>query len=271
MKINQIIKFILVSVFINFLFQTTAFAQDSDVEELNLIEMELDKSAKPAISDEDETAPTKTTLPETSRPEVKSDQEALEKLTEFRQVSVLQKRYLPRTGRFQLYAGPMMTLNDPWFNVLGGSFKFGYNLTESLGLEANYSFMSTDKTMALKELSQENNIQTQSFVSTKSYYSLGVNWTPIYGKMTWLNEKIVYYDTYFGVGFGGTEIQNGDVQDTLSLNLGQIFSISKAYAFRWDLTWNFFEARQIDATQGTYNNVILSAGFSFFFPEATYR
>lgn len=267
MKITILTTFILTS-----LIGAPVWAQDSDVEELNLIEMELDKSASPRFSDEETTdiPATKSNVKEEGA-KAPSLQEDLSHLSEFRQVSVIQKRYLPRTGRFQAYAGPSMTLNDPWFNVMGASLKLGYNLSEAWGLEGNYSFLSTDKTMALKELSKENNIKTDGFVYTKSYYTLGVNWTPLYGKMTWLNEKIVYYDIYFSLGFGGTEIQTGDNQDTFSVGAGQIFSITKAYAFRWDLSWNFFEAKQIDASQGTYNNVILSAGISIFFPEAGYR
>jgi len=252
-----------------------AKTQDSDVEELNLIQLELDKNAAPQVNEDDSTSET---APLTRQQQVDAQKASpdisnreLSRLTDFKQVSVIQKRYLPRTGRFQAFVGPSITLNDPWFNVLGASVKLGYNFTEAWGIEGNYSFMSTDKTMALKELSKENNITTENFVYVKSYYTLGVNWTPLYGKMTWLNEKIVYYDTYFGLGMGATEIQNGIKEDTFSINAGQIFSVTKGQAFRWDLTWNFFEAKQVNSSQGTYNNVIISAGFSFFFPEANYR
>ena len=271
---NTIIRaFILTSLIAGFA-SSQAYAQDSDVEELNLIQLELDKTAAPAVSDDEpaeNVAPAKQQQTEEKRISPDMTNEELSRLAEFKQVSVIQKRYLPRTGRFQAFIGPSMTLNDPWFNVMGASVKLGYNFTEALGIEGNYSFMSTDKTMALKELSKENNITTENFVYVKSYYTLGINWTPLYGKMTWLNEKIVYYDIYFGIGMGGTEIQNGVKEDTFSINAGQIFSITKGKAFRWDLTWNFFDAKQVNSSQGTFNNVIISAGFSFFFPEANYR
>lgn len=267
MKNKILIAFILTS-----LMAVSSWAQDSDTEELNLIEMELDKGSPPVNEEEsNDSSGTRSSSTSTSSVGSEMTHEELSRLSDFKQVSVIQRRYLPRTGRFQAYIGPAMTLNDPWFNVLGASVKLGYNFTEAWGIEGNYSFMSTDKTMALKELSKENNITTENFVYVKNYYTLGVNWTPLYGKMTWLNEKIVYYDIYFSAGFGATEIQTGDNQETFNIGAGQIFSISKAYAFRWDLSWNFFEAKQVDTSQGTYNNVIISAGFSFFFPEASYR
>jgi outer membrane beta-barrel protein len=245
---------------------------DGDSEELNLIEMELDKTAPQKGEDENqEPSTTRTSPADQAKPSTDMTYEDLTRMTDFKQVSVIQKRYLPRTGRFQAFVGPSMTLNDPWYNVMGASFKLGYNFTESLGIEGNYSFMSTDKTQAQKELKQENNITTDSFVYTKSYYLIGVNWSPFYGKMTWLNKKIVYYDIYLTAGYGATTIQNNQSESTFSVGAGQIFSITKAYAFRWGIDWNFFNAKQIDASQGTYNNVIISAGLSFFFPEASYR
>lgn len=279
MKITFLSTFILTSLLAGLIFNQ-AFAQDSDVEELNLIQLELDKNSAPAVTEEETSElPAGTKLQQQQQPAVETPMkpasdmtyEELSRLTDFKQVSVIQKRYLPRTERFQAYVGPAMTLNDPWFNILGASFKLGYNFTETWGIEGNYSFMSTDKTMALKELGKENSITAENFVYIKNYYTLGVNWTPLYGKMTWLNEKIVYYDIYFTAGFGSTEIQSGLKEDTFNIGAGQIFSITKAYAFRWDLSWNFFEAKQVNSSQGTFNNVIISAGFSFFFPEANYR
>ncbi len=250
------------------------WAQDSDVEELNLIELELRKGETTTRSSDD-SEPTSSEATRTQGAETKNSEsptyDDLGNLVEFKQVSVIQKRYLPRTGRFQAYLGPSITLNDPWFNVYGGTLRLGYNFLEAWGIEAGYSFMSTNKSQARKELADENNITTENFVYTKSYYNIDINWTPLYGKMAWFNERILYYDTYFSVGFGGTEIQTGDVQSTFHFGFGQIFSISKSTAFRWDLSWNFFEADQIDNSQGAYNNVFLSAGLSFFFPEATYR
>ncbi len=243
---------------------------DSDSEELNLIEMELDKSASPQQIDErPDVAPSKDS--DTSNTQALFEKKDRSDSSEFKQVAIIQKRYLPRTGRFQFFAGPSMTLNDPWFNVLGASLKLGYNFTEALGIEGNYSFLSTDKTQALSELHNENGITTKNFVYTKSYYLINLNWSPMYGKMTWLNKEILYYDIYFNVGLGGTQIQNNQNEDTFSVGAGQIFSITKTYAFRWDLSWNFFNAKQIDSSQGTFNNVIISAGLSFFFPEALYR
>ncbi len=258
----------------------SAFAQDSDVEELNLIEMELDRKSEPVSeeaevrdSTESETAKSVQSPSQSQKnlQEVRSVED-INRLADFKQVSVIQRRFLPRTERLQIFVGPTLTLNDPWFNVYGGTLRATYNFTEAWGVELGYAFLSTSKSEALRELDKENNTIGKNIVNTKSYYSVDVNWTPIYGKMTWLDQQILYYDTYFSGGFGGTEIQGGNSQPTVHLGVGQIFSMSKKMAFRWDLSWNFFEAKQIDQTSnGSFNNVFLSAGFSFFFPEATYR
>lgn len=257
-----------------------ALAQDSDVEELNLIEMELDRKNDPfsentEVSDSADSETAKSVQHSSQSQKNIHDVKSLEdinRLADFKQVSVIQRRFLPRTERLQLFVGPTLTLNDPWFNVYGGTLRAAYNFKEAWGIEVGYAFLSTSKSEALRELDKENNTIGENIVNTKSYYSVDINWTPIYGKMTWLDQQILYYDTYFSGGFGGTEIQGGKSQPTVHLGVGQIFSMSKKMAFRWDLSWNFFEAKQIDQTSnGSFNNVFLSAGFSFFFPEATYR
>jgi len=116
-------------------------------------------------------------------------------------------------------------------------------------------------------------IQTQSFVTPKSYYGLDFKWSPIYGKMTWLNKSIVPFDMYFSAGLGSTATGEAGTDTTLHLGAGQIFAITQGTAFRWDISLNSFYAKSLVAggTSTLYNNLLVSLGVSFFFPEATYR
>ncbi len=204
----------------------------------------------------------------------------LNKLAEFREISVIQKKYLPKTERFQLYGGLGTTTNSPWFLNLGAKINFGYYFSESFGLELSGVFLSNSERQVAKEIRDNNNLQPEKFVNTKSYLGLDFVWAPIYGKIAMLNQRIIPFDMYFSAG-GGTSNTNsveGSVP-TFHVGTGQIFAISKAIAFRWDYSWTFFQATPIaDSSLGaqsiqknSYNDLILTAGFSFFFPEAKYR
>lgn len=202
----------------------------------------------------------------------------LNKLSAFREVSVIQKKYLPKTERFQLYTGAGMTTNSPWFLNLGVKINLGYHFTESFGVELSTMFLTNSEREVAKEIRANNGVQAEKFVNTKSYVGADFMWVPIYGKLTLLNNSIIPFDMYFAAGGGtsSTNSQEGSVP-TIHVGTGQIFAITKSLAFRWDYSWTMFSATPVDFTttskssKNSYNDLILTAGISFFFPEARYR
>ncbi|MBC7466999.1 MAG: outer membrane beta-barrel domain-containing protein [Bdellovibrio sp.] len=201
----------------------------------------------------------------------------LNKLSAFREVSVIQKKYLPKTERFQLYTGAGMTTNSPWFLNLGVKINLAYHFTESFGVELTSMFLTNSERQVAKEIRENNGVQAEKFVNTKSYVGADLMWVPIYGKLTLLNNSIIPFDMYFAAGGGtsSTNSQEGSVP-TIHVATGQTFAITKSIAFRWDYSWSMFSATPVDsgttkASKNSYNDLILTAGLSFFFPEAKYR
>lgn len=235
-------------------------------EDLEIIELELEKKPTPA--------PQRSARPVEERVDVKSvpvsDLSDLGKLAPFAEVSVLQKRFMPKTGRFQLFGGLGLITNDPFFTTFSAVGKASYFFSEEWGLELNYFANSTSERQATKELKEINNVVAETLVQPESYVGLDIVWVPIYGKMTWFDEKIVPFDLYFSAGYGTTKtkVENAG---TLHLATGQIFSITKAFSLRWDFSWNFYNATGVNQQQAAFNNLFLTVGASFFFPEAGYR
>jgi outer membrane beta-barrel protein len=203
----------------------------------------------------------------------------LNKLAPFSDISVIQKKYLPKTERFQLYVAGGLTTNSPWFLNLGAKVNFAYHFSESFGVELSGMFLSNSALDSAKDLKQNNNLQPDKFVVTKNNLGVDLVWSPIYGKITNLNNEIIPFDMYFagGAGTSSTTAQEGSVP-TFHLATGQIFALSKSFAFRWDYSWNFYQATPVaDATsttapsKSTYNDLIFTAGVSFFFPEVSSR
>ena len=203
----------------------------------------------------------------------------LNKLSPFSDVSVIQKKYLPKTGRYQLFTAAGLTTNSPWFLNVGAKVNFGYHFNESFGMEVSGMFLTSSEKEVAKEIRENNSLQPEKFVLTK--YNLGVDlvWSPIYGKITTLENAILPFEMYFSIG-GGTSSTNsaeGNVP-TLHAGTGQIFAISKSMAIRWDYGWYYYQATPVQdiattsaPAKGAYNDLIFSAGLSFFFPEANYR
>ncbi len=203
----------------------------------------------------------------------------LNRLSPFREISIIQKKFLPKSERFQFFAGGGTTTNSPWFLNLGLKVNLGYYFTETFGVELSGLFLSNTEREVAKEIRDNNELQPEKFINTKSYAGIDFVWAPIYGKLTMLNERIIPFDMYFSAGGGtsNTNSQEGSVP-TFHIGMGQIFAINKAMAIRWDYSWTSFQATPVPdklstgiAEKNSYNDLILTAGFSFFFPEARYR
>lgn len=220
-----------------------------------------------------------------SEPEEKRELPDVKKLSNLNQlelfddVATIQKRFLPKTKRFEAFIGAATTINDAFFAQNGLNGRLGYYFSERWGVEGNLGWMSSsDKavTTALQEIA----VNTGGQVATELYYTLDIKWIPIYGKYAYFNQKIIPFDLYFIAGLGKSNVftknaSNVVVKDsplTFQFGTGQVFSITKSMAFRWEIGWNFMNTNNpISGQTDLQNNMFLQLGMSFFFPEAKYR
>lgn len=260
---RKIFHLVITSLIASLIISSNAFAQEDEEEVLDVdqIEAEIGKGARKEAP-VDESSPADEKLENFS---------GLGRLAPFSEVSVLQRRFQPKSGRFQFFAGLTNVVNDPWFFGIGLNGKLGYHFSEKWGVELSALGLSTSERATIKDLYTEHDVETSSLITTKGYYGIEINWTPIYGKMGLFNERIVPFDMYFSIGGGSTQVDNGDGGATLHLGTGQIFAISKGMGFRWDFTWNSFSATPTGGEKQNFNNLMLTLGLSFFFPEVSYR
>ncbi len=194
----------------------------------------------------------------------------LGKLSEFDDIAVIQKRYLPKTGRFEAYIAPTLVLNDAFFLNFGGTARINYSFQERYAVELVGAYLFTTKRQVTTGL-ENRGVTTTSLVTPKSYLGVDFRWTPVYGKMA-LNDKIVPFDLYFSLGLGATGTLQGASAPSLHLGTGQIFARTKGTAYRWDFSYNGFYAQPDNRTSSSiYSTLFISVGMSFLFPEATYR
>lgn len=255
-----------------FSFAAQAQSEGEDQADLDTIEAELSKSKvveKPG-------AATPAQGGGIQNPEKISD---LGKLSPFSEISVIQKRFLPKTERFQLFLGIATITNDPWFYGIGLGGRFGYSFKENLAAELNFTFVNTSEKDAVKDLKSQSSVATQSLVTAKNNLGVDLVWTPIYGKLSLFNKRIVPFDMYFAGGLGQTSLTNATSGSATAFHFGggQIFAMSKGVAFRWDLSYYGYQATPAttagvdNASVSQFNNLLLTIGASFFFPEAKYR
>ena len=207
---------------------------------------------------------------------------SLKKLSVFKDVVVLQKRYFPKTHRFSLSLKGGGVVNDAYFisSKLGSELSFYF--TERWGLFVDYAVFSNSKKQHTDRLLNDRGVLT-SFVAPKSLQSAGLRWTPMYGKVAFLQRKIVYFDHYFSLGYGNIRLDTGASTPLISLGTGQIFPLNKSVAFHWDITLKHYTTQEIvqsrkntsikklERIEETFYTLVFNLGFNFFYPGADSR
>ncbi len=199
----------------------------------------------------------------------------LANLAPFSDVAVIQRRFLPKTGRFELSGGVFNNLNNPFFNAFGVSARIAYYIRERYAIEGLLSVATTASRQVTDDLEKNRLISTDNVITSNGFYGVAFKWNPIYGKITWLNKTIVPFDINFNIGGGMTMTSENEHAPTLHLGTSQVFAWSKSMAFRWDFIWNTYSATATRDSGSketlSQSDLFLGLGMSFYFPEATYR
>ncbi|MDZ4660365.1 MAG: outer membrane beta-barrel domain-containing protein [Pseudomonadota bacterium] len=244
----------------------TAYAADEEDSNIDEMEQILDKQSDKEDA-ENAAAPV---IDESPLGELSS----LKNLQAFSDIAIIQRKFLPKSKRFEIYGGLGTTVNNAFFMNFGLLLRLGYHLSESWGVEGSFMYLSSSKREAVDDLSTVHGIDTDGLVSPEQFYGVDLLWTPVYGKVSVFESRIVPFDLYLSGGFGLTKTNQNQSEPTFHVGAGQKFAISKSLALRWDFSWNFYNATYRDAgvdKTGNFDNLFMTLGMSFFFPEATYR
>lgn len=265
------------SIFFGLILSFHSISYSNDDFDLDAIELEMSRRGEeqayqsPFPDSEKEAAP----------PKAMTFQD-LSQLSSFSDISVIQKRYMPKTNRFQLYGGLDFLTNNPFFDSYGFNGRFSFFFSELIGIELGFWRHSVSPRTVTADLSSYHRITTQTMLSSLGYLGASILLVPFYGKMTFLDQRIIPYDLYVSVGAGTTETSYIDKSaPSIHLGTGEIFSITKSLAWRWDFSSVTYTARTPDIdTNGvltdsgkkqTMSDLYLGIGLTLLFPGVSYR
>ena len=221
-----------------------------------------------------------TAIPKSKAPEKKQVEKAPEvtglaglgSLSDFNDVAVINRKFLPKTKRFEFFPNVGFIVNDAFFLDLVYGGRLAFYFSENYGVEVTANLMSNSNKLVTTELI-DRFVSTDSLLFPTAYYGLDFKWSPLYGKIGWMNRTIVPFDFYFSAGGGITQTNQRTSPPTIHLGLGQSFALSKWLAFRWDVSWYGYQSISgvAGGVSGTYSNIYANLGVSIFFPGAEYR
>jgi len=248
---------------------TGAGSSDNEIEGL------YDKNDSATVSKPSEKKPEAAAAAKKAANEV-TNLSDLAKLAPFSDVAVIERRFLPKTNRFEVTAAVFTNLNNPFYTAYGGEGKLAYYFTERWAIEGIGQFATTSSREATDDLVKNRNITTTNDVTARSFFGGAIKWNPIYGKITLLNKSIIPFDLNFDVGGGMTSTTDNQSVPTFHFSTAQVFAWTKATAFRWDFSANYYSANGPQDSKGNSSKIsqfdlYLGIGMSFYFPEASYR
>ena len=223
----------------------------------------------------------------------------LQQITPYSSISVIQKRYLPKTFRWELNASLSGTINHTFFYLGGVSGRIGFFLREDhgFGLEGFATLPPIFKVVTNNIIGPPNRILPASFLLPQFYGGVYYKWSPVFGKFALLDKKIIYFDAYITIGAGvhkvldgietikeqikkrGLKLESeesrsqfaGQAFPAFTLGVGQLFALSQSLAVNWELKWFYTFVKYEKGGIYTPTDINFSLGVNYYFPEAGYR
>ena len=182
--------------------------------------------------------------------------------------SVQRKAFLKRS-RWELTPLVCLSLNDAFYQKVGGGASIAYHLADSLGIEFQAVYVGTIQTDMVGYFQQANEALPR--VSELRYYLMGnILWSPIYGKLSLFTDEIVHFDAYLIGGFGMASTETG-AKLASNIGLGLRYFVTSWLVVKIEVRDLIYtETLKLDVQRTEFsdiqNHVMLAAGVSFFLP-----
>jgi len=184
---------------------------------------------------------------------------------------VIQKTYMPKSKRVQLFGGFTYATNDVFFKTMGGQARVAYHFNETWGIEATGFALSSVDTKEKEDLAEKRRLGVSSLTTPQSMFGVNAYFSTIYGKLALEDRKIIPFEFYQTLGIGQVTTNPTSTSTALYFGLGDMFSISKNSAIRADLSWFFYSGKTINGDNQSTNTIFFTIGYGRFVPEASRR
>ena len=216
----------------------------------------------------------------------------LGQLAPFEDIVVIQRRFLQKTGRFEIAPSTSVFFSSEFFFKLGLGANLGFYFLEKHGIEIKgFYLLQVDREVAIDVYKKLQITAASTGVNTVGFIGLIYKWTPIYGKMAFLNRKIVPFDFSFYAGGGVSQVtkchsikvnplgvfceqENRWMEPTLSFGISQSYALSRNSAIRMDIGVQYYGGLLFSQTIESnrhYWDTYASLAFNFYFPKRMVR
>ena len=148
------------------------------------------------------------------------------------ELGVVQNRMYTKVGRFEVGTFGGVIISDPFLDVTSLGASIGYHFSEYFavhvfGWKSFASNSSALDTFVRTEGATANTNDPKSYIGTEGSASI------LYGKLSLLGKKIIYYDFHLLAGLGATATESGTYL-TEHIGIGQQVYLNKSTSIRLD-------------------------------------
>jgi outer membrane beta-barrel protein len=184
--------------------------------------------------------------------------------------AVVQKNYLPKTNRFQLFLAPSLLPSDVFYKTYGFTARAGVHMSERWGVELNYTQYWSSKSSDLLDLESVQGL-TALAVAVQNYIFADIYFNQVYGKVALLDRYIIPFELYNILAVGTIQNQNKENLPAATIGIGNSFAINRSNNFRVELGYTVFQAKTSTGGKQTNNFVMFNFGWGHLMPGPTYR
>lgn len=257
---------LLISVFVTTTITTHhAYAQAADEDsEIRGVEAELEKNIPVRVNPEVSTTQSIGKKKDALDVSVSKDPEGNS------QVIVIQKNYMPKTGRFNLAGGLTLFPSDVFFKTFGAQLRAGYHMNEKWGAELSGILLTSSKSSELQDLEAKQSVTASNLATLKSYVGANIYFSNMYGKYAMSDRKIFPFEIYQTLGVG-TVTTDKSSSPAFSAGLGQLLSLSRNEALRIDLSLLFYSTETVTKDKQQATSLLITVAYDGLFPSVGKR
>ncbi len=148
------------------------------------------------------------------------------------ELAVIQNRQYKKAGKLRLGLGGGFVSTDPFLSVKSAGGSLGYYFGENWALQLSGSkyFVSSSSALQTLEVTGNGTLLNRP----KSQVAIEALVSPLYGKLSFIGDSILYFDFYLLGGLGLVSAENGS-SIAPHLGLGQQIYLSKSVALTLEL------------------------------------
>jgi outer membrane beta-barrel protein len=189
-------------------------------------------------------------------------------------VKAVQRKGVLKRGRFEVAPLLSLSVNDAFFQKVGGGLRLAYSIQDSFAVAARGSYYTPMRT----DNGRVGRLAFESQLLTSQLYGqamLDGVWSPVYGKAAFLGDSIVHFDVFLLAGFGAAWSATSDAprsegpHPAAEVGGGVRFYPKEWLAFELGLAATFYPDQPVVSVPATIQKVfVANVGVSFFFPTS---